>query len=152
MNVDGWLKSKAQDSYLWLLDHTGVYCATLRLGLLICSFIPDIIRGNHTIVILTIICFWGVSHGMSYYWQDTKKYEVYNVSAMEWEAAFFRKWGVPIIMIGAVLNDYRHGWYWDPPFDLLIWVWSYLSTATIRDREPPEKEVREVVLLTGAIK
>jgi hypothetical protein len=144
--LDNWLIAKTQQGYLWLFDRTGVYCATLRLIFWGLIFLPDILRQKVDWIFAVIGGITLANHMYGYYLQDTKRYAVYNQYAEQWEDQWIlRTIVISFITVASMLHDLTKGQYWDVPCDSSFIIWTYLSCSRIRDREPPEKEMRDVV-------
>lgn len=145
--MDTWLLNRTQAAYDWVFDRTGVYCATLRFCSLLLMLVPELARrGMVDMYTFVFVGIWGVQCGFAYHWQDTKAYAEHNAGVMLWEVSWVRRCALPGMLFGFVAADImlRH-WAWIAWPEGCLMTWSYLSTVTIRDREPPEKEVRGVV-------
>jgi hypothetical protein len=150
--MDTFLLNRTQLAYDWLFDRTGVYNATLRMGFLLGMISPDLIRGRDVGISMFFIGFWGIINGIVYWWQDTKRYTEYNNAALNWEINVTRRIGVPIVLLWVVTMDiFVRRLYWDIPSDFCMIIYSYIATCTIRDRNPPEKEVRGLAWRIGNV-
>src|SRR6266436_3880235 len=83
---DQFLLSKVQDGYLWLLDRTGIYVATLMFT----SFGIGIGISERTVLGGVFLAIIGLVSLFPYYLQDKGKNETYNAFAMIAEAGYFR--------------------------------------------------------------
>src|SRR6266446_8868224 len=91
---DQFLLSKVQDGYLWLLDRTGVYVATLIFGsFLVAAAIAIFQHKYHTgwmVFIGVCIAIIGLTCLLPYSWQDKGKNEIFNAIALSIEAGYGR--------------------------------------------------------------
>lgn len=61
LKLDAWIISKVQDAYLWLLDRTGVYVATLTFGIYAVVGLSEIMDGGSTLWCGVLIALVGFS-------------------------------------------------------------------------------------------
>lgn len=86
MKMDGWIISALQDTYLWLLDRTGVYVATVSFATYTVVAGLNIAQGAFpTWAWIVLLAFVGLSSGHKYLMQDKGKNESLNFSAMRME-------------------------------------------------------------------
>lgn len=60
LKADAWVLSKSQDGYLWLLDRTGVYVATIAFFEYAASCALSILGGSGTILFLCALAVIGL--------------------------------------------------------------------------------------------
>src|SRR5258706_1964084 len=92
--LDQFLLSKVQDGYLWLLDRTGVYVATLMFVSFGLGAGTIIINNKHgsawTIALGACLAIVGFISLFPYYLQDKGKNEIYNALAMSIDGSHTR--------------------------------------------------------------
>ena len=93
LKMDGWIISTLQETYLWLLDRTGVYLATVSFTTYAACCIVEVavIDGNFPRWVWgAMLAIVGLSSGHRYYLQDKGNNDQINVTAMEMEGQRLR--------------------------------------------------------------
>lgn len=150
--LDESAKQAAQNSYLWLLDRTGVYVATVQMAMyLLSGALITLKNGYMPWWIIIFLGLPGVFMGMKYLLQDKGKNDAINAGAMMYEASGFRQFAnfyfTTMILLDFIL---RAGLY-DVGFNLILLMIGYVETIKVRDRDKkPFFEKKEQLALEGA--
>jgi hypothetical protein len=134
LKLDAYVLSKVQDAYLWALDRTGIYVATISFVVYAGIVIMCLSKGYSVWVWLPLLGFVGFSLGPKYLMQDRAENERFNVIAMLMQSSWWRH---PLQMsmalfafIGTVDLD---------PLEFAIdsgfILYFYLALVMIRDRD-----------------
>ena len=151
--ADTWLISKIQDAYLWLLDRTGIYVATLAFSIyaVICTL--EIMDGGTAWIWGAILIFVGLGVVPRYLMQDKGQNERFNALSMalaEWH--WRHQLNITIALLGVSSAITLHPW--NGLADIGFVLYGYLSLVMIRDRDkkpffkPVEKQ--EMALQHGS--
>lgn len=137
--IDNWIIATMQDAYLWLLDRTGCYCASVSL----CCWVAGIAstwdgkdKGSIFIaVFFTIIVF--IDLGVRYYYQGSGLYMVYNALALNIRSVFsFRMINCGILLGLGVGDAITH--HYEGVINMMMFI-LYVYTLTICIRERKKK-------------
>lgn len=135
-----------QAFYLWLLDRTGVYLATVNMVLYLVSFGFWITKdGKVSLIGLALLAIVGLMNMIRYWWQEKEQYDTLNAGAMSFEASRFRQWGNGYF-IAITIWDMVFFHALDLCFDLCMLAIQYSMTVKIRERDKkpffePKKEL-----------
>ncbi len=138
IKFDRYCIARAQEIYLWLLDYTGVYRATIQTILLMIVLALDILRD--VITWLSIVCF-AILLSMAvldYINQDKGKYEIMNYAAMKMRESIFRLVALFCIIIIPMIVSAIQMNFLTVISDMVYMVWWYTMLVMVRDREPKE--------------
>ncbi len=132
--LDGWIISSLQDFYLWLLDRTGVYVATLMFITYIAGVSPDIIRGHLPWWNLIFIGLVGAIITLPYRRQDRGDVKRYNAFAISLEGMVIRH-GFNGLQIGVAVGSIAEGNYLNVAGSLMMLIYQYWWVVKIRERD-----------------
>lgn len=131
---DAWVLSKSQDGYLWLLDRTGIYVATIAFFEYAASCALGILGGSGAILFLCVLAVVGLGLAHKYLMQDKGENEKFNLIAMMMESQSWRHWFNIIVLLFAVFEVYEIKPY-SVLADLGFIYYGYLFLVKIRDRD-----------------
>ena len=151
--ADAWLISKIQDAYLWLLDRTGVYVATLGFGIYVVIGLAEVMDGSMPWLWFVLIALVGLSVVPRYLMQDKGQNERFNALSMAMTEWRWRHLISILIFDMAVVSAITlHPWGILANIGFVLY--GYLSLIMIRDRDkkpffkPVEKQ--ELALQHGS--
>lgn len=129
LRLDAKIISFFQESYLWLLDRTGIYVATLAFMIYASACAIQVIFLNGPLWLwLPLIALVGLSLSSKYKLQDKGKNELFNFVAMAMEEMWFRhafNLAVYTIALTEVINSNRA--YRRASAAWFCRIWLYLS-------------------------
>ncbi len=148
LKLDNWVISNLQNLYLWLLDRTGVYVATLMFVVYVGGLSPDIIRGRFPWWNCALTVLIGLVVILPYLKQDRGEIKRYNAFAIEIEGLIIRH-AFNGLQIGIGVGSAIAGNYPSAAGCLAILVYQYLWVIKIRDRnkKPFFEEKKELELV-----
>lgn len=138
IRLDRAIIDRVQDAYLWFYDRTGVYVATVELGLFLVSVLI-----NHDSMVAVVVMFLIMALCLlpMYRWQDMNQIERFNAASRQFRDSRFRKFLLVLLVVASF------------PIDMctlsntVCLLWSFVNCVQIRKREPPE---RHVMAMQGA--
>ena len=135
---DQFLLSKVQDGYLWLLDRTGVYVATLIFGSFLVAGAIGIFQNKSdprwTVFLGVCITIIGLSCLFPYSLQDKGKNEKFNALALYIEAGYTRHFFVGL-QYGFLVSHLIHLDVISIIATVFLIACFILQTVKIRDRD-----------------
>ncbi len=134
LKLDNWIISYLQNLYLWLLDRTGVYVATLMFVTYVGGFSPDIIRGEFPWWNLMFIGLAALIIAIPYQEQNNGDIKRYNAFAIKIEGLFLRH-AFNSFQIGLAVGSVIAGRYINSAGCLVMLIYQYLWVIKIRDRD-----------------
>lgn len=137
---DAWLMAQSQRAYLWLLDRTGVYVATV--GMLIYALGVSVFmfgQGKVSVVLTVILGLYGVILGFRYWQQDTQKNGEFNEISRNWSEAVVRRILMTMTLVIGAASFQNLFTMFSYICDFVFF--GYVLTIQIRERTPPEKEL-----------
>jgi hypothetical protein len=134
LKVDEWVKSLIQNTYLWLLDRTGIYVATLMFAAYVPAPGVAIIRGHDQIFNGIFIAIVGIALAYPYILQDKGDNEAFNATAMWAENSVLRHVLI-FLQISLVVSTMISLDIIGFVICTLQLVYLYLWTVKIRDRD-----------------
>lgn len=151
IKLDRYLIDGSQNSYLWLLDRTGVYLATILMVAHIGSFACLTLRdGKLSWLWMGFVLILGLGDMIRYWWQEKEQYDAINAGAMEFEAWKWRHFGNGWF-IAMLLLDLIRLTPWDAGFDICLLGAQYLMTVKVRKQDKkPFFEKKEQLALEGS--
>lgn len=142
IRFDAFLIRNLQRAYLWILDWTGIYVATIGT--------VAIIIGNGAIMINTTGSVWlqfffmtiNIMILIPYYLdQDKANYTVYNLRALMFQVSPVRIF-ISYFFFGIFLAELTflilHGYQGSLVNTIMLWIYINITAVCIRDREPKE--------------
>lgn len=133
--IDFWALCKVQTTYLWLLDRTGVYVASL------CFMIYAIIASCFVLGGSGSLWLWGpllvvvgVSNTPRYLMQDKGQNDRYNALALFMQGMQFRNY-LNVFLLGIFFGELLLGEVFGAIANLLFILYGYLQIVMIRDRD-----------------
>lgn len=136
LKFDAYLIERINTIYLWLLDRTGVYVATIMFDAYVVAAATSLCRANGLPIWywMIILAFIGLFLGPRYLMQDKGEVLRFNIASLVLEKWVGRHVINVILMSFLVLDLLRL-----EPFDGLIQIifllFGYLNIIKIRDRE-----------------
>src|SRR5713101_7099110 len=111
LKLDNWIISNLQNLYLWLLDRTSIYVATLMFVTYIGGLSPNIIRGKYQWWNCAFIALVGlVVILLPYLKQDKGDIKRYNAFAIQLEGMIirhvFNSFQIGIAIVSSIVGDY----------------------------------------------
>ena len=134
LRFDSWMISNLQNLYLWLLDRTGIYVATLMFITYAGSLSPDIIRGKYPWWNCAFIALIGLVVILPYLKQDRGDVKRYNAFAIEIEGLIIRH-AFNGLQIGLGVGSAIAGDYLSASGCFLMLIYQYLWVIKIRNRD-----------------
>ena len=127
-----------QRGYYWLLDHTGVYLATIMFGLNVANAACVVTARGHTSWIdFVFLGGMGLIGCVYYRWQSSNNETVYNVNAVKFRRSLVRK--LSLVFVAALVFARIAAGEWWYVAGLVTWLaWLFVACLQIRRREPPE--------------
>lgn len=151
--ADGWLLTKAQDAYLWLLDRTGIYVGTIMMACFSIVTVYNVATASAfstKIILVTLLFFVSLVCIWMYYLQDKGQNEIFNSIALSWEGSTIRH-GIFGYQIGGLIADLCVRDYGQAFITLFLVAIIFVQAVKIRDRDKkPFFEKKEEPSLQGA--
>lgn len=134
LGFDAYLIERINTAYLWLLDRTGVYVATLAFITYTAMVALLLANGRSIWFWLPVLAFVGLSMGHKYLMQDKGQNDIFNLGAMQWESWRWRHYFNISIVIFIIVEIIAL-----TPIEAIIDIgfvtYGYLLTIKIRDRD-----------------
>ncbi len=151
---DQYLLSKIQDGYLWLLDRTGVYVATLIFGSFLVAAAIGLFQHKFDpgwmVFLGACIAIIGLTCLLPYSWQDKGKNEKFNAIALYIEAGYVRHFFIGL-QYGFLVGDLIDLDAISAIATVFLITCFILQTVKIRDRDKkPFFEKKKELSMEGA--
>jgi hypothetical protein len=130
-----------QECYLFLWDRTGIYAATVEIGIFSVYFALELQRSGMNFILFVGTLFALLVAGNSFYHQSQGNYKMFNIVSRLWRQSMFRILAT-FFWVGCLITDFlfqRPFYFVATDGALLLWV--YIMCIQIRKRTPPEKLV-----------
>lgn len=134
LNLDQKILSLFQEGYLWLLDRTGVYVATVAFLIYAVIALMEISNGSSLWIWGPLVAFVGLAQSNAYRMQDRAQNEKFNLIAMMMEVSRLRHY-FNLLLIALALSamltlDVR---FFFSQFGFV--AYGYVMLVKIRDRD-----------------
>lgn len=132
--LDAWILTKIQVGYLWLLDRTGVYVASLGFSIYAVIGLAEVLDGGWGWLWCLFIVAVGLSLAPRYLMQDKGENNRFNAIAMELTGWRWRHvltiflWDITLLAL-VTLHP------WSALANLGFVIYGYLLLVLIRDRD-----------------
>lgn len=153
LKLDAWIISKVQDAYLWLLDRTGVYVATLTFGIYAVVGLSEIMDGGSTLWCGVLIALVGFSVAPRYLMQDKGENNRFNVISMAMTSWRLRHFIIILMICSSVISAITlHPWAALANLGFVLYGYLFMIMIRDRDKKPFLKPVekRELALQHGS--
>lgn len=149
--LDKSLIDGTQNAYLWALDRTGVYVASVQMAMYLLSGALITLKHGYMPWWMTIFLgLLGAFMAVKYLMQDHGKYDAFNYAAMTCEASGFRQFANGYFST-MIIVDLALRAPWDTGFDLILLMIGYVETIKVRERDKkPFFEKKEELVQEGA--
>lgn len=150
--LDAWVIAKIQDAYLWFLDRTGIYVATVGFTVYAVVGISEVLDGGTPWLWGLLLALVGLSLAPRYMMQDKCKNEQFNLIAMAMQDFRGRHLiSMTIALIGLLEAVTLHPWSAMADFGFVLYGYLFLIMIRDRNKKPFFKPIEnQEVAMHGA--
>ena len=125
-----------QEVYLWLLDTSGIYLATVAM---ILQLLDHAMRANgFNPFSCTVLALFGIRNGLIYYAQYKNNLKIVNIIAQSWQDAVIMRTMMWVIFLFIFITDTYSKNFWNMLADIAFLCWWYSMCVKVREREPKD--------------
>jgi hypothetical protein len=143
IRFDAFLIRNLQQAYLWILDWTGIYVATIgTMAIIIGNGAIMISNSAGSIWLQFFFMTFNIMILIPYYLdQDKANYTIYNLRALMFQESVVRIF-ISYFFIGIAIAEFTililHGYQGSLVNTIMLWLYINITSVCIREREPKE--------------